>query len=107
MSSKKSKLTLSIDSSILNNAKKLSSERKIPISGLVENYLKWLSSPDLYCFTCGEKFIVDSTKVCTKCGWIICPNCKSCRCTLKEETASAIFQLRKTLENLMGGRIKE
>ena len=103
---KKIKLTLSINKDILKYAKKVASERRIPISRLVENYLKWLSKPDLYCFTCGEKFEVKDSKICSKCGWLICPKCKACRCTLNEETATAIFQLRKTLEDLMGGRLK-
>lgn len=103
---KKTKLTLSIDENILKDAKKTASQKRIPISSLVENYLKWLSKPDVYCFTCGVKFEVKDSKVCPKCGWLICTKCKACRCTLSEEVASALFHMRKTFEDLLGGRIK-
>jgi rRNA maturation endonuclease Nob1 len=102
----KTKLTLSIESGILKDAKKTASQRKIPVSRLVENYLKWLAKPDVYCFNCGEKFSVTDSKVCPKCGWLICPKCKACRCSLSEEVASALFHMRKTLEDLIGGRLK-
>lgn len=102
----KTKLTISIESCILKNAKKVASRRKIPISRLVESYLKWVAKPDVYCFSCGVKFAVDDSKICPKCGWLICPKCKACRCVLSEEVASALFHMRKTFEDLLGGRLK-
>jgi hypothetical protein len=102
----KTKLTLSIEPTILKDAKKEASKRGIKISRLVENFLKWVAKPDVYCFNCGEKFAVKDSKVCPKCGWLICPTCKACRCSLSEEVASALFHMRKTLEDLIGGRLK-
>jgi len=102
----KTKLTLSVDSRILKDAKKIASQRGFKLSRLVENYLKWLAKPDVYCFSCGEKFVVVNSKVCPKCGWLICPKCKACRCNLSEEVASALFHMRKTFEDLLGGRLK-
>lgn len=104
--SQKIKLTISINHSILKNAKKASSKRNIPISRLVENYLRWFANPSVYCFSCGEKILVANSKICPKCGWLVCPKCKACRCILSEEIASALFHMRKTFEELLGGRIK-
>ncbi len=102
----KTKLTLSIDENVLKDAKKIASEKRIPVSRLVENYLKWLAKPDVYCFTCGKNFEVKDSKLCPKCGWLICISCKACRCSLPEEVAAALFHMRKTFEDLLGGRIK-
>jgi hypothetical protein len=102
----KAKLTLSIDSEILKEAKEASSKKRIPISRLVENFLRWIVNPDVYCFKCGMKFSANHAELCPKCGWLVCPKCKACRCELSEEAAMSIFYLRKTLEDLLGGRIK-
>lgn len=106
MNKYKTKLTLSIESNVLKEAKKVVSLRRIPLSRLIENYLKWLAKPNVYCFSCGEKFIVTDSKICPKCGWLVCPKCKACRCVLSEEVASALFHMRKTFEDLLGGRLK-
>lgn len=102
----KTKLTLSIDKEILDKAKSSAGERRIPISRMVENYLKFIAKPELYCFKCGQKFTPTEAEVCPKCGWMACPKCKSCRCKLSEETAVAVYHMRKVYEELLGGRVK-
>lgn len=102
----KTKLTLSIDGEVLEKAKKVSQIRGIPLSRLVENFLEWFSDPKVYCFRCGKEFRVSKAEVCPKCGWLKCPYCEACRCTLSEEVAESIFYLRKTFEDLLGGRLK-
>ncbi len=102
----KTKLTLSVDKDVIQHAKEAAQQRKIPVSRLVENYLKFLSNPEVYCFSCGEKFKAKSSNVCPKCGWLIHAGCEACRCTLSEETASAVFYMRKLYEDLLGGRVE-
>jgi len=102
----KTKLTVSIDENVLKDAKKIVSEKRIPVSRLIENYLKFLAKPEVYCFKCGEKFSVNKAEVCAKCGWIICTKCKACRCSLSEESAEVAYHMRKVYEDLLGGRIK-
>jgi hypothetical protein len=102
----KTKLTLSIDKNILEAAKLVADQRHIPVSRLVENFLRFLANPYVYCFKCGQKFSVTDAKVCVKCGWLICPDCKVCGCGLQEETAVGIFHMRKVYEDLVAGRVK-
>jgi len=102
----KTKLTLSIDKNALENARKASKERRIPISRLVENFLKWVTKPEVYCFKCGKKFTAPDAEICPKCGWMMCVDCKACRCELTEETATAVFHMRRIYEELLCGRIK-
>jgi hypothetical protein len=102
----KTKLTLSIDKDVLEAAKRSADQKHIPLSRLVENFLAFFASPYVYCFKCGEKFNVTEAKVCAKCGWLICPECKVCGCGLKEETAIGIFHMRKVYEDLLAGRVK-
>jgi hypothetical protein len=102
----KAKLTLSINSDVLKEAREMASRKRIPISRLVENFLRWFANPDVYCFKCGMKFLARKAEICAKCGWLSCPECRACRCELSEEAATSIFYLRKTLEDLLGGRIK-
>ncbi|MCD6458550.1 MAG: hypothetical protein B6U95_04180 [Thermofilum sp. ex4484_82] len=102
----KKKLTLTIDASIIEAAKKTAKKRNIPLSRLVENYLSFIAKPYVYCFSCGVKFYVDSAEVCPKCGWLICPECKACRCSLDENAAVSIFYMRRVYEDLLAGRLK-
>jgi len=103
---RKVKLTITVDEEVLNLAKNVSELKNIPLSRLIENYLRFLSKPEFYCFKCGAKFSVDEVEVCPKCGWMKCPNCNACRCVLSEETAIAVFHMRRVYEDLLCGRIK-
>lgn len=104
--SSKTKLTLSIDENILNRAKEVSDEKHVPLSRLVENFFQFFNKPHVYCFKCGEKFSSDDAELCPKCGWLICPKCKECRCGLEEDTAIAVFHMRRVYEDLLVGRVK-
>ncbi|MFQ5815832.1 MAG: DUF6364 family protein [Candidatus Hydrothermarchaeaceae archaeon] len=100
------KLTLSIDGTIIQSAKEIAHRKGIPLSRLVENYLRFLSDPKVYCFSCGEKFSTKNSEVCPKCGWLTHDKCGGCRCAVNEETASALFYMRKVYEDLLGGRVE-
>jgi len=102
----KSKLTLSINQKILNEAKRIAEEKHIPLSGVVENFLEFFIKPWVYCFKCGEKFNVDEAGLCPKCGWLKCPKCGVCRCSLSEDVAVAVFHMRRVYEDLLSGRVK-
>lgn len=102
----KTKLTISINKKIIEEAKRVSKKKHVTISGLVENFLKFFSNPEVYCFKCGEKFSAEKAKLCPKCGWMICPNCKTCGCGLSEETIKAVFYMRRVYEDLLAGRVK-
>jgi rRNA maturation endonuclease Nob1 len=101
------KLDLTIAKDVIQKAKKAAYEKGIPLSRLVENFLEFFINPSIYCFKCGEKFDSTDSKLCPKCGWIICPKCKVCRCALDEETAVAVFHMRRVYEDLLAGRVKE
>jgi hypothetical protein len=102
----KEKLTTTIDSEILKNAKKKSEEKHITIAGVLENFLSFFTNPWVYCFNCGDKFYVNEGQLCPKCGWIKCPKCGSCRCGLDEKVAAAVFHMRRVYEDLLSGRVK-
>jgi len=102
----KSKLTLSVDATVLNDAKKKAAEKHVPLSRAVENFFKFFATPEVYCFRCGKKFSSDKAELCPKCGWLSCPHCRVCRCDLNEDTAVAVFYMRKVLEDLLTGRVK-
>lgn len=102
----KTKLTISISKSVLEEAKKVSREKHIPISRAVENFLKFFTNPEIYCFKCGKKFSSADADLCPKCGWVICPECKACRCGLSDETAVAVYYMRKVYEDILAGRVK-
>ena len=104
--SKKTKLTLTIDKGVLERAKEVAEQKRIPISRLIENFLDFFAKPEVYCFKCGEKFSSVDAKLCPKCGWMICPKCEICRCGLEEETAIAVFHMRRVYEDLLSGRVK-
>ena len=105
-SNSKAKLTLTIDKDVLDKAKKVAAQKRIPISQLVENFLDFFSNPEVYCFKCGEKFNSTEAELCPKCGWMKCPKCGICRCGLSEETAIAVFHMRRVYEDLLAGRVK-
>ena len=100
-------MTVTIAKDVLQRAKKVADEKRIHISRLIENFLDFFTNPTVYCFKCGEEFDSTDAKLCPKCGWMICPKCKVCRCGLDEETAVAVFHMRKVYENLLAGRVKE
>jgi hypothetical protein len=102
----KAKLTLTVDKNILGKAKKVAEQKRIPISRLIEGFLDFFAEPEVYCFKCGEKFNSVEAELCAKCGWMICPKCKVCRCGLNEETAVAVFHMRRVYEDLLVGRVK-
>ena len=102
----KRKLTITVDGKLLVKAKEVAMKKRASLSGIIENFLAFLVRPYVYCFKCGEKFHVAHAKICPKCGWLICPSCNACRCTLNEETAVAVFHMRRVIEDLMGGRLK-
>jgi len=103
----KAKLTLSITKEILDAAKLEAGKRHIPISRLVENFLAFFAKPQVYCFKCGEQFSVTDSKICPKCGWLMCSKCGICGCGLSEDTVAGLFHMRKVLEDLLGGRVKQ
>lgn len=104
--SKKTKLTLTIDKDVLEKAKKVAEQKRIPMSRLVENFLDFFAKPEVFCFKCGEKFKTVEAKLCPKCGWMICSKCETCRCNLDEEAAIAVFHMRRVYEDLLSGRVK-
>jgi len=74
-----------------------------------------VSKAYLYIFTrkatyateeCGEKLGSEGAELCAKCGWLVCPHCGACRCELDEETAVAVFHMRRVYEDLLTGRVK-
>jgi len=102
----KTKLTLTVDRALRDEAKRVAGERGISLSRAVENFLKFFVDPGLYCFKCGRKFKASEGELCPKCGWLICPHCGACRCSLSDEVAAAVFYMRRTLEELLAGRVK-
>lgn len=102
----KSKLTVTIDKDVLAKAKKKADEKGIPISHVIERFLDFFADPYVYCFSCGKRFRSSEAEICPKCGWMICPHCSACRCSLSEETAAAIFHMRRVYEELVAGRVK-
>ena len=104
--SNKTKLTLTVDKGVLERAKKVAEQKRIPMSRLIENFLDFFSKPEVYCFKCGGKFNSVEAELCAKCGWMICPICKVCRCSLNDETAVAVFHMRRVYEDLLSGRVK-
>jgi len=106
MGNPKIKISITVEKKILERAKEVSKEKNIPLSRVIENFLKFFSNPWVYCFKCGKKFFVTDAEVCPKCGWLKCPFCGACRCDLNEEVASAVYYMRKVYEELLVGRVK-
>lgn len=103
---KKVKLTVTIDNKILKEAKEEAKKKNLPLSRVIENFLKFFANPEVYCFVCGEKFRTREAQLCSKCGWLICPKCGACRCKLDDEAASVAFYMRKVYEDLLVGRVE-
>ena len=106
MASRRTKLTLNIDKDVLKSAKMVAATKNTPLSRMVETYMKFMSDPLVWCFKCSGEFRASSSQPCAKCSYLVCPQCKACGCGLKDETAVAIFQMRKVYEHLLGGRVK-
>lgn len=102
----KTKVTLNVEEKIRKNVQKVLDEKHLTLSGIVENYLKFVANPDVYCFKCGKNFTVNESSVCPKCSFLTCPDCKSCGCPLSEETRVAVFYMNRTYEELLGGRLE-
>jgi hypothetical protein len=102
----KARLTVTVDKGVLKSAKEAAKRKRIPLSRLIETFLDFVAKPEVYCFKCGERFSSTETELCLKCGWMLCPKCNTCQCKLSEETAVAIFHMRKVYEELLAGRVK-
>ncbi len=102
----RAKLTVSVDREVLEKAKEMAKVRNIPLSRLIDCFLKFIADPEVYCFKCGEKFHVNDAKICPKCGWMICPECKACGCKLSDDAVSVAFHMRRVYEDLLLGRLK-
>ena len=100
-------MTVTIAKDVLQKAKKAADEKRIPLSRLIENFLEFFTNPTVYCFKCGAGFNTSDSALCPKCGWMICPKCKICRCGLSEESAIAVFYMRTVYEDLLAGRVKQ
>jgi hypothetical protein len=100
-------LNITVDQEIKQKAFNEAKKKNIPISRAIENFLEFFADPQVYCYKCGEKFHSTESKTCPKCGWMICPKCNSCRCGLNDETAIAVFHMRKVYEDLLSGRVKQ
>ncbi|MEM3612666.1 MAG: DUF6364 family protein [Candidatus Bathyarchaeia archaeon] len=101
------KLTITVDKNILDEAKVVVEQKRIPLSRLIENFLHFVANPYVYCFKCGERFDSSEAKICVKCSWMICPKCGACGCGLLEETAAAVFHMRRVYEDLLAGKVKK
>jgi len=106
MGADKMKVTINIDSDVVKKSEKVLDERNIPRSRAVESFLQYVAEPHIYCFSCGEKFLVKKASVCPKCSFVKCVKCNSCSCDLSEETSKAIFHMRHVYEDLIGGRVQ-
>jgi len=102
----KVKLTLSLESEVVERAKAKASSLGVSLSKIVEDFLSFYSNPYVYCFACGVRFDVSEGEVCPSCGWLKCPSCGACRCGLGDEAAVVAFRLRKVYEDLLHGRLK-
>jgi len=102
----KVKLTITINKNLLDIVKERVKSKGLSLSRIIENFLEFYVNPYVYCFKCGEKFFVNKAEVCPKCGWLKCVNCGACRCELDDETAAAVFHMRRVYEDLLMGRIK-
>jgi len=55
---------------------------------------KLLATEEHPCYYCGKPFSIDTTIACSKCGFMICPNCKKCVCNTSklEQTTLAVLR---------------
>lgn len=102
----KVKLTINIDKNVLDAVKNKIKSKGSSISRIVENFLEFYVNPHVYCFKCGVNFPVDEAEICPKCGWLKCVSCNACRCELSDETAAAVFHMRRVYEDLLMGKVK-
>ena len=102
----KARLTVTVDDDTLKSAKEAAERKRIPLSRLIENFLTFFAKSEVYCFRCGERFSSNQAELCLKCSWMLCPKCNACGCNVSEETAVAIFYMRKVYEDLLAGKIK-
>jgi len=102
----KVRATFSLDKKVKEDSKRVASERRKPLSGIIENFLKFFVNPEVYCFKCGFKFALAQAKLCLNCGWMRCPKCNVCRCQLNEETTTAVFNMRRVYEDLLSTGFK-
>lgn len=100
------KLTLTVDPKVHAEAKKVADSRGFAISTLVESYMRFLANPTVYCIKCSAKFNSKDAKLCTKCSWMKCQECGACVCGLDERTATAMYNMRRVYEELIGSRVK-
>jgi len=104
---KKDRFTFSIDPSLSKKFKELCDERGLKYSSVLVNFVEFFVNPEIYCFTCKNKFEAKNEEICVKCGWIICPSCEVCGCSLDEKIVDAIYQMRRTFEDLLMGRVNQ
>jgi len=93
----KKKLTLTVEETIIEKAKKRSHNLGLSISKIVENALNFFADPSVYCFKCGHKFLIRSSQICPRCSWYKCPKCGACACDLGDEGIKVAYYMRKTL----------
>ena len=101
----KSRITLSINTRILEKAKEKAKKERLHISNLVEKYLEFYVDPYVYCFHCGSKFDLEQGDECPVCTFAKCPTCGKCRCD-EMSNEKAIYHMRKVYEDLIKRRIK-
>lgn len=93
----KKKITLTVDDIVVDKAKKKSRELGLSISRIVENALNFFANPSVYCFKCGQKFLIKLSVMCPRCSWYKCPKCGACACKLGDEGIKVAYFMRKTL----------
>jgi len=61
------------------------------------------------CFLCGERFegYTDETEFCPKCGFIICPKCEGCKCSLTPEEALIVDRMFETEKTFLSWWLKQ
>jgi hypothetical protein len=103
----KEPLNVTIDKEIKEKAIAEAKKKNIPISRLIENFLDFFVNPRVYCYKCGEEFRASEATTCMRCNSMICPKCNTCICGFNEESAIAIFHMRRVYEDLVAGRVKQ
>lgn len=61
------------------------------------------------CFLCGHRFLgyIEETDYCPKCGFVICPFCEGCRCTLTYEEKVIADRMLETVKPLLSWWLKQ
>lgn len=101
----KSRLNLTVDSSLLERVKEKADEKHLSISSIVENFFEFFVNPYVYCFNCGSKFCTETSEDCPVCSWVKCPECGACGCNLDDEVVKTAYHMRKVYEDLLFGRV--